>query len=204
MRILCLIFLLQFCSSVPKMQEFPEDSKISGWNISSDDPVLENVFRTKFSREGVVFSGNRIHLNARIEEETQNVLSSFLYSLLWLTVYFRHDTEASWVYELTLYEKNEKKLIIMNSASRKGVWSFMPFYIGTVNTVLASALDRHRLPSNLQKYCLEAPGKLREFFEQKREDNCREYSEHLYQSLYLASPVWRKMIRNRDHEFVIK
>ncbi|HNH10137.1 MAG TPA: hypothetical protein PK683_16690, partial [Leptospiraceae bacterium] len=88
------------------MQEFPEDSKISGWNISSDDPVLENVFRKNFSKNGVVFSGNRIHLNARIEEETQNVFSNILYSILWLTLYFRHDTEASWVYELTLYEKN--------------------------------------------------------------------------------------------------
>lgn len=203
MRVLLIILFIQFCSIIPKTQEFPEEIKISGWNISSDDPILENVFRKKFSKEGTLFSGNRIHLNVRIEEESQNVFSNILYSILYLTLYFRYDTSASWVYEITLFEKNEKRTVFFNSGSYKGVWSLMPFYIGTVSTVLASALDRHRLPSHLQKYCLEDPGKVRELFEQKREDNCREYSEHLYQSLYLASPVWRKLIRNRDHEFTL-
>lgn len=186
------------------MQEFPEDAKIKGWKISSDDPVLENVFRTRFSKDGITFSGNRIHLNVRLAEETQNVFSNILYSILCLTLYFKHDTEAAWVYEVTLFENNEKKVFFLNSNSYHGVWAVMPFYTGTVSTVLASALDRHRLPSHLQKYCLQKPGKVREFFEQKREDNCREYSEHLYQSLYLTAPVWRKLIRNREPEFVIK
>ncbi|TGL39161.1 hypothetical protein [Leptospira perdikensis] len=142
------------------------------------------------------------NLTIVIRKESQKPFYSIGASLLALTMlyYGTMETEAELVW--TSGETNLHRISFL--FTHETIWAPMPFYIGTMSSILSPALNSNRYPTVLQKYCnQEKPTKLRESLNQSQSDNCKEYETFLrrlflqnYDNIHLQLKEWEK--RNQD------
>ncbi|MCW7479969.1 hypothetical protein [Leptospira kanakyensis] len=142
------------------------------------------------------------NLTIVIRKESQKPFYSIGVSLLALTMlyYGTMDTEAELVW--TSGETNLHRISFLST--HESIWAPMPFYIGTVSSILSPALNSNRYPSTLQRYCTqEKPTKLRESLNQSQSENCKEYETFLrrlflqnYDNIHIQLKEWEK--RNQD------
>lgn len=138
------------------------------------------------------------NLTLVVRSESQRPFYSVGLSLLALTMLYYGTMESE--AELVWTSNNESLHRISFLTTSETIWAPMPFYIGTGSTIASPILRTNQYPTYLQKYCvLESPSKIRETFDQTKEEICRDYENFLrrllisnYDNIYSQLKEWEK------------